>query len=97
MDSNPRDTFFRRFSTFWFGLGLFVAFGILAVVIVPCSVCGKVDAEDKNAERRMKVNQEVNAAEEAALKEANPTTAFDKVGAELLKQKPSASDKPAAQ
>ena len=80
----------KRFSSFWLGLILIAAFGILALVLVPFIKNSREDAVyEAAASKRRATLGEMEAAQAAALKVA-PEKLFAKVGGELLSMKPGA-------
>ena len=80
----------KRFSSFWLGLLLMAAFGILALVATPFLKNDRGDATDEAAAaKRHATFMAMQAAQEAALK-VDPETVYSKVGADLLSVKPGA-------
>jgi mono/diheme cytochrome c family protein len=80
----------KRFSSFWLGLILFGAFGVLCLVLGPYLTAEKKDpAYQAAADKRLAVKAEMEAAQAESLK-VDPVTVFAKTGAELLSVTPGA-------
>lgn len=82
MEPNQRDTPLRRFSTFCWGLGLFVVFAIFAFVIKGCVFTQETDVDDQVGQDRLIKLSENTAAQKAAVK-VDPTTLFSKAAGTL--------------
>ena len=80
----------KRFASFWLGLLLIAAFGIVSLVLVPFIKNSREDAVyEAAASKRRATLGEMKAAQAAALKVA-PETIFAEVGRDLLSVKPGA-------
>ena len=80
----------KRFSSFWLGLLLVAAFGILALVAAPfLKGSGEDSVEAAAAAKRLATFGEMETAQAAAFKVA-PEAVFAKVGGELLSVEPGA-------
>jgi len=102
MEPNLRDTPLRRFNTFWWGLGLFVVFGIACFVIKNLFQSDDpYSADDEVAIERI-IKREKTEDEQAALLEYKkegdsvqlPPSALFSLAGELLDTKPSDSSVP---
>lgn len=82
MEPNLRDTPLRRFSTFWWGLALFVVFGIAAFFIRGCVHGEKSDVDTARGQERIITREKNSKAQDEALK-VDPTTLFSKAGGTL--------------
>lgn len=67
MEPNLRDTPLRRFNTFWWGLALFAAFALAAVVVKNFVADDVVDYESELAKPRIDTKRKVDAAQAADL------------------------------
>ena len=68
MENNLRDTPLRRFTTFWWGLGLFVAFGLAIVIIANIVQGDEVPSADKERGKvRLLIKEQVDAEQNALL------------------------------
>ena len=65
MEPNLRDTPLRRFNTFWWGLALFAAFAIAAVVVKNVVADDVVDYESELAKPRIDTKRKVDAEQDA--------------------------------
>lgn len=65
MEPNLRDTPLRRFNTFWWGLALFAAFALAAVVVKNVVENNKVDLESENAKPRVERFNKITAEQNA--------------------------------
>lgn len=64
MEPNQRDTPLRRFNTFWWGLALFVVFGIAIFVIKSIFQSGEMyNADDELGKERIVKREQVEAAQ----------------------------------
>ena len=83
MDS-ANDNPLKRFSSFWLGLLLTAAFGILCLLAAPWFVSAPgVAYEEAMGERRAKIRAEVEEGQSGD--GPSPASTFEKVGGELLK------------
>ncbi|MGJ8671332.1 hypothetical protein [Rubritalea sp.] len=67
MEPNLRDTPLRRFNTFWWGLALFAAFALSAVVVKNFVADDVVDYESELAKPRIDTKRKVDAEQAADL------------------------------
>lgn len=67
METNLRDTPLRRFNTFWWGLALFVVFGIICFVIKNFIQDDKMYSADAEVGKARLLKREQVDAEQAAL------------------------------
>lgn len=67
MEPNLRDTPLRRFNTFWWGLALFAAFALSAVVVKNFVADDVVDYESELAKPRVDTKRKVDAEQAADL------------------------------
>ncbi|MEO1858165.1 MAG: hypothetical protein ABGY95_12485 [Rubritalea sp.] len=65
MEPNLRDTPLRRFNTFFWGLALFLAFAIAAVLVKNFIAADVVDAETEKGKARTERLIKINAEQEA--------------------------------
>lgn len=65
MEPNLRDTPLRRFSTFFWGLALFLVFAIAAVVVKNAVADEVVDVETENGKARTETFQRISAEQAA--------------------------------
>ena len=102
MEPNLRDTPLRRFNTFFWGLGLFVVFGIACLIIKYFIQEDKMfSVDDERGKARVVKREQVEAAQAVLLeykKDGNsvqlPPSALFSVAGELLEIKPSDSGIP---
>jgi len=104
MENNLRDTPLRRFNTFWWGLGLFVVFGIVCLVIKNLFLDENQYSADVEKGKARVILREKVEAEQAALLDYKktdnevqlPPTVLFPVASELniLEAKPSDSGVP---
>ncbi len=78
MEPNLRDTPLRRFNTFWWGLALFVVFGIACFFLRTFVNDEMTDVDKERGQERLVKKDKVEAAQAAALK-VDPTSVFDKL------------------
>ncbi len=69
MENNLRDTPLRRFNTFWWGLGLFVAFGLAIFIIKNFVQTDEVSTADTARGKARIIKLEQVKAEQSALLE----------------------------
>ncbi len=92
MDS-ANDNSLKRFSTFWVGLLLFAAFGLVGMVLgFGFKKPVKNGYDEMESERRGKIKKEVDASHAGAQKLAHAS--FERVGAKYLESAPVAVEKP---
>lgn len=102
MEPNLRDTPLRRFNTFWWGLALFVVFGLAIFFIRNFFQDDNMySADDERGKERVVKREQVEAAQAALLefkKDGNsvqvPPSALFSVAGEILDTKPSDSGVP---
>ncbi len=82
MEPNQRDTPLRRFTTFWWALGLFVVFAIASFFIRGCVHSDKTDVDTARGKERI-IKLEKNKAAEAESIKVDPATLFEKAGGTL--------------
>jgi len=82
MEPNLRDTPLRRFSTFWWGLGLFVVFAIASFFIRGCVHGEKTDVDTARGKDRIIKLEKNKAAQDESFK-VDPATLFDKAAGTL--------------
>lgn len=96
---NYRDTTLARFTTFWWGLALIFAFGLIAVVSRLVFYKDANDAEDERAVGRLEMRATVDMEQEALLApqelsdgkvQLAPELVFDAIAPELLSEQPEA-------
>lgn len=92
MESNLRDTPLRRFSTFWWGLALFVVFAIATFFIRGYVYDDKSDVDTARGKERVIKLQNNQKAQDEALKK-DPVELFSKAGG-VLNFVPSDSGQP---
>ena len=78
MEPNLRDTPLRRFNTFWWGLALFVVFGIACFFLRTFVNDEMTDVDKERGQERLVKKDKVEAAQAAALK-VDPTSVFSKL------------------
>ncbi len=91
METNLRDTPLRRFNTFWWGLALFVVFGIICFIIKNFIQSDEMySVDDERGKERIVKREQVEAAQAALLdykKEGNevqlPPSALFSAASEL--------------
>ncbi len=102
MEPNLRDTPLRRFNTFWWGLALFVVFGIACFVIKNFFQDDEMySADDERGKERIVKREQVEAAQAALLEfkkdgdsvQVPPSALFSLAG-EILETKPADSGVP---
>ncbi|MFC4992996.1 hypothetical protein [Rubritalea tangerina] len=59
MEPNLRDTPLRRFNTFWWGLALFLAFAIAAVIVKGFVADERIDAETERGKERTEIYNKI--------------------------------------
>ena len=69
MENNLRDTPLRRFNTFWWGLGLFVAFGLAVLLLKNFIQTDEVSTADIERGKARLIKLEQVQREQAALLE----------------------------
>jgi len=67
MENNLRDTPLRRFNTFWWGLGLFVVFGLAVLILKNFIHTDKVSSVDVERGRERIIKRDQVQREQAAL------------------------------
>jgi hypothetical protein len=82
MEPNLRDTPLRRFNTFWWGLALFAAFALAAVVVKSFVANDVVDYESELAKPRVDRKRKVDAEQAADL------NTYKSVGSDKVQVKP---------
>ncbi len=82
MEPNLRDTPLRRFSTFWWGLGLFVVFAIASFFIRGCVHGDKTDVDTARGKERTIKFEKNKAAQDESLK-VDVSTLFSKAAKTL--------------
>jgi len=82
MEPNLRDTPLRRFSTFWWGLGLFVVFAISSFFIRGCVYGEKTDVDTARGKERLLTLEKNTKAQDESLK-VDPATLFSKAKSTL--------------
>ena len=93
MDS-ANDNPLKRFSTFWVGLVLFAAFGLVGLVLgmIGFNKLVKNGYDEVNSERRETIREEVDKTHSGARELADKS--FERVGAVYLESAPVAVEKP---
>ena len=102
MEPNLRDTPLRRFNTFWWGLGLFVVFGVVCLVIKNFILTDDpYNTDDMVGAERMLKREKVEKEQAALLeykKDGNnvqlPPSALFGLAGEILETTPSDSGVP---
>jgi len=102
MEINQRDTPLRRFATFWWGLGLFVVFGLICLIIKNFIQSDEMyRADDEVGKARVVKREQVEAAQAALLeykKEGDsvqlPPSALFSIAGEILELEPADSGVP---
>jgi len=102
METNLRDTPLRRFNTFWWGLGLFVVFGLVILIIKNFIQSDeRYSADDEVGKARIVKKEQVDAAQAALLeykKEGDsvqlPPSALFGVAGDFIETKPADSGVP---
>lgn len=93
MDPN-RDNPILRFTTFWWGIGTFLIFALLLVVIMLFNRNDPATLEDAAAKPRYEIKAKVHAAQAAALSPEAIEAAIPAIASQLASSKPAAVEKP---
>ena len=97
--SATNDTPLKRFTAFWFVLGAFLLFGIIALILAPLSRMPEVtEADEANAVRRLAIKEQVEAEQVKHLERVEtedkvqvpPKEIFSMVASKLVSSKPEA-------
>jgi mono/diheme cytochrome c family protein len=93
MDPN-HDNPILRFTTFWWGIGSFLIFGMVLAVILIINRKAPETLEDEAAKTRYEFKSKVDAAQAASLPPEAIQAAMPAVAAKLAESKPAAVEKP---
>jgi mono/diheme cytochrome c family protein len=89
-----RDNPIIRFSAFWWGIGAFLIFAILLLVIFAFNRTQPASLEDYAAERRYEIRAEIERAQELSLSPESIQAAMVTVGGQLTNSRPVAVEVP---